>query len=236
MSSLLEVEGLVSGYGRVPVIHGIDLTIGEGELMAVIGSNGAGKTTLMRTISGINRSFSGSIVFGGRSITSSSAASITRGGIAHVPENRRVFPEHPIEENIRLGAWVRRRDRKGVAADMAQAYERFPILGQRRSQPAGTLSGGEQQMLVIAMAMMARPRLLMLDEPSLGLAPIIVKQVFEQISELKAAGTTILLNEQFAGEALAIADRAIVLKLGEVLQSGTPDQLKADPAIRAAYL
>ena len=236
MSSLLEVEGLVSGYGRVPVIHGIDLAIGEGELMAVIGPNGAGKTTLMRTISGINRSFSGSIVFGGRAITNASSASITRGGIAHVPENRRVFPEHPIEENIRLGAWVRRRDRKGVAADMAQAYERFPILGQRRSQPAGTLSGGEQQMLVIAMAMMARPRLLMLDEPSLGLAPIIVKQVFEQISELKAAGTTILLNEQFAGEALAIADRAIVLKLGEVLQRGTPDQLKADPAIRAAYL
>ena len=236
MSSLLEVEGLVSGYGRVPVIHGIDLAIGEGELMAVIGSNGAGKTTLMRTISGINRSFSGSIVFGGRAITNASSASITRGGIAHVPENRRVFPEHPIEENIRLGAWVRRRDRKGVAADLAQAYERFPILGQRRSQPAGTLSGGEQQMLVIAMAMMARPRLLMLDEPSLGLAPIIVKQVFEQISELKAAGTTILLNEQFAGEALAIADRAIVLKLGEVLQRGTPDQLKADPAIRAAYL
>ncbi len=236
MASLLEVDGLVSGYGSVPVIHDVTLSIGEGELLAVIGSNGAGKTTLIRTIAGINRAFSGSITFDGRAITRASAATIAKRGIAHVPENRRVFAEHPIEENIRLGAWVRRRDRKGVAADLAEVYERFPFLGQRRSQPAGTLSGGQQQMLVIAMAMMARPRVLMLDEPSLGLAPIIVQQVFEQITELKAGGTTILLSEQFAGEALAIADQAVVLKLGEVLRSGTPDELRADPAIRAAYL
>lgn len=236
MPELLTVEGLVSGYGNVPVLHGIDLTIGEGELIAVIGSNGAGKTTLIRTICGITRSFAGTMTFAGRSIAHARASTIARLGIAHVPENRRVFAEHPIEENIRLGAWVRRRDRKGVAADLAEMYARFPFLGQRRTQPAGTLSGGQQQMLVIAMAMMARPRLLMLDEPSLGLAPIIVQQVFEQIAELKAAGTTILLSEQFANEALAIADRAIVLKLGEVLKTGTPAEIGADPAIRAAYL
>lgn len=234
--TLLQVRGLVSGYDRVPVIHGIDLDLPEGEVLAVIGANGAGKTTLMRTIAGITRATGGRITLGGRDITGASPSAVGRAGIGHVPENRRAFPLLTVEENLRLGAWVRRRDRAGVAADLDAMTERFPILAERRTALAGALSGGQQQMLAIGMALMGRPRVLMLDEPSLGLAPIVVGQVFAEIRALKAAGTTVLLNEQFAADALAVADRALVLKLGHVVLHGTAAAVREDPEVRAAYL
>lgn len=234
--SLLEIRGLVSGYGRVPVLHGVDLEVEQGELVTVIGSNGAGKSTLLRTISGVNPAFAGSVVFDGKDLTKAGTARIAAAGIAHVPEGRRVFAEHSIEENLLIGGYVRRRQRDEVRADIAAAYERFPVLGERRESPAGTLSGGEQQMLAIAMALLARPRLLMLDEPSLGLAPLVVGRVFEHIRSLRAAGTTILLVEQIAQQALSVADRGIVLSLGEVVTRGTAAELRADPAVQAAYL
>jgi branched-chain amino acid transport system ATP-binding protein len=234
--SFFEVHGLVSGYGRVPVVHGIDLALDEGELLSVIGANGAGKTTLMRTIAGINRAFEGKIVLDGRDITKASPSVVARAGIAHVPENRRVFPLLSVAENLKMGGFVRRRDRRGVAEDMHLMYERFPILDRRQSSFAGTLSGGEQQMLAIAMALMSRPRLLMLDEPSLGLAPIVVKKVFDEIKALKDHGTTVLLNEQFAEEALRVADRAIVLKLGHVALLGPAADVRRNDSVKAAYL
>ena len=234
--SLLEIEGLVSGYGRIPVLHDIDLTVEEGELVTVIGANGAGKSTLLRTITGINRAFEGRVSFGGKEIARTPAARINQLGIAHVPENRRVFSAHSVEDNLLLGGWVRRRDRAGVATDLGRVLEQFPILSDRRTQVAGSLSGGEQQMLVIAMALMARPRLLLLDEPSLGLAPLIVKQVFHEIKRLNEEGTTILLVEQIANQALNIADRAWVLQLGRVVTAGSAAEVRRDPAVRAAYL
>ncbi len=234
--SLLRVDRLVCGYGHVPVLHEVDLEIGEGELLTMLGANGAGKSTLMRTIGGVHRPMSGTITFAGRDITRASTVQTTRAGIAHVPENRRVFTEHTIEENLLLGAYARPRDQIGVRADPDRMLEKFPVLGDRRRQRAGSLSGGEQQMLAIAMALMARPKLLMLDEPSLGLAPIVVARVFEEIDSLKREGTTILLNEQLAARALQIADRGIVLHLGRVVGQGTAAELRADDRVRAAYL
>jgi branched-chain amino acid transport system ATP-binding protein len=233
---LLEVDGVVGGYGSVPVLHGVSLTIGEGELLTMLGANGAGKSTLMRIIGGIHRPMDGKITFAGREITKSSPAQITRAGIAHVPENRRVFTDHVVEENLMLGAYARTRDRKAVRDDLERLLEKFPILRERRRQVAGSLSGGEQQMLAIAMALMARPKLLMLDEPSLGLAPIIVNRVFDEIETLRKEGTTILLNEQLATRALAVADRGIVLHLGRIVAEGTAAELQANDAVRSAYL
>jgi branched-chain amino acid transport system ATP-binding protein len=230
------VDSLVGGYGTVPVLHGVSLSVGEGELLTLLGANGAGKSTLMRIIGGVHRAMSGSVTFAGRDITKASPAQTTRAGIAHVPENRRVFTEHAVEENLLLGAYARSRDRKGVRTDLQRLLEKFPILGERRRQSAGSLSGGEQQMLAIAMALMARPKLLMLDEPSLGLAPIIVNRVFEEIETLRSEGTTILLNEQLAARALAVADRGIVLHLGRIVAEGTAAELKANDAVRSAYL
>jgi len=234
--SLLTITDLVCGYGRVPVIHGVSLHVDEGELVTVIGANGAGKSTLLRVVSGVNKSMSGHVTFNGVDITKKSAASIAAAGIAHVPENRRVFPKHPVVENLRLGGYVRRRKRAGIAEDAERMLDQFPILRERQDAPAGTLSGGEQQMLAIAMALMARPRLLILDEPSLGLAPIIVDKVYEEIRTLHEAGTTILLVEQIANIALKVADRGLVLQLGEVLLEGTANELKRDESVRAAYL
>jgi branched-chain amino acid transport system ATP-binding protein len=233
---MLTLDTIVCGYGGVPVVHGIDLEVGEGELVTIIGANGAGKSTILRNVSGVNNAISGSIVLEGVDITRKSPAFIAAAGVAHVPENRRVFPKHPVVENLRLGGYVRRRDRRGIHDDIARMCEQFPILGQRRDAPAGTLSGGEQQMLAIAMALMARPRLLMLDEPSLGLAPIIVDRVFEEIRRLHAEGTTILLVEQIANLALKVADRGIVLQLGSVVTGGTAAELRRDEMVRAAYL
>jgi len=234
--SLLEIEQLVTGYGKVPVIHGVTIHVDEGELVAVIGANGAGKSTLLRTISGISRPFSGDIRFDGVSLAKASPARIVASGIAHVPENRRVFPAHTVTDNLRIGAYGRRRDRAGVTGDIARMEEHFPILGERRSQLAGLLSGGQQQMLAIAMAMMARPRLLMLDEPSLGLAPIIVERLFDEIRRLRSEGTTVLLVEQLAQAALSIADRGLVLQLGEVKIQGPARELRSDESLKAAYL
>jgi branched-chain amino acid transport system ATP-binding protein len=232
----LQVRGLVGGYGRVPVLHGIDLDVPAGSLLAVIGANGAGKTTLMRTIAGINPVHAGTVHLAGADLTRATPSAVGRAGIALVPENRRLFPMLTVEENLRLGGYVRRRDRAGAAERLDGVLERFPVLRERRAGLAGALSGGQQQMLAIGMALMARPALLMLDEPSLGLAPIVVRQVFDEIKALREAGTTVLLSEQFAAEALSIADTAVVLKLGRVVTSGPAEQVRQDSAVQAAYL
>jgi branched-chain amino acid transport system ATP-binding protein len=234
--SLLTIEGLTAGYGLVSVLNDVSLEVAEGEILTVIGSNGAGKSTLLRTISGLTDVRSGSIIFNGQNLVGRSPAAIGRAGIAHVPENRRVFPAHTVEDNLFLGAFVRRTTRREITRDAAQVYERFPVLGERRRQKAGTLSGGEQQMLAIGMALMARPKLVLLDEPSLGLAPIVVEQVFAAITELARSGMTILLVEQFARVALSVADRGIVLQLGSVTAAGDAESLRNDDAVRRAYL
>lgn len=233
--SLLEVRGLVAGYSSVPVLHGVDLTVEEGELVSVIGANGAGKTTLLRTLSGIVKPMGGTIRFGGTDITKASAPKVATLGVGHVPENRRIFPKDPVEENLRLGGWVRRRDSK-VKEDLDRVYEKFPILLERRKQLAGSLSGGQQQMLAIGMALMARPKLMLLDEPSLGLAPILVQEIFAEILRLKEEGSTILLVEQLASEALRIADRGIVFQLGNIVAQGSSAELRDNADVVAAYL
>jgi len=234
--SILEVRSLIAGYGRTPVLHGIDLAVAEGEVVAVLGANGAGKSTMLRSISGVTRLFSGSVSFAGSEITRLGAPRIAALGIAHVPENRRVFPAHSVETNLRLGGYVRRRDRASMRAGIGEVYERFPLLADRRAQLAGSLSGGQQQVLALAMALVARPRLLMLDEPSLGLAPLAVQQVYDEIRALRDAGSTILLVEQLATVALGVADRAVVLQLGRVATTGTADDVRHDDALRSAYL
>jgi len=234
--SLLSIRDLNAGYGLVPVLHDVSLDVAEGEIMTVIGSNGAGKSTLLRTISGLTDVRSGSVTMDGRELTGGSPAVVGRAGIAHVPENRRVFAAHSVEDNLHLGAYVRGASRRELAIDTARVYEQFPVLGERHRQKAGTLSGGEQQMLAIGMALMARPRLMLLDEPSLGLAPIVVERVFAAISDLARDGMTILLIEQFAHAALQIADHGVVLHLGEVVASGDAATLQQDDAVRRAYL
>ncbi|MGE3619150.1 MAG: ABC transporter ATP-binding protein [Acidimicrobiia bacterium] len=234
--SLLEVRGLCCGYGGVDVLHDIDLTVEEGELVSVIGANGAGKTTLLQTLSAIVKPSRGTIRFGGEDVTRASAAKVAALGIGHVPENRQIFPLHPVEENLRLGGWVRRRDAAGLRDDLARVYEKFPVLGERRRTPAGLLSGGQQQMLAIGMALMARPRLILLDEPSLGLAPILVEEIFAEVQRLREEGATVLLVEQMAGDALRIADRGLVLQLGHVVVEGSADELRGNDEVVAAYL
>lgn len=234
--SLLTVENLHAGYGIVSVLDDVSMTVTEGEILTVIGSNGAGKSTLLRTISGLTNIRSGSITMDGHELVGKSPAVIGRAGIAHVPENRRVFAPQTVENNLYLGAYVRGASRTEIRRDAAAVYEQFPVLGERRRQKAGTLSGGEQQMLAIGMALMARPRLMLLDEPSLGLAPIVVEQVFSAIAELARTGMTILLIEQFAHAALEIADRGVVLQLGSVIAEGDATSLRNDDAVRRAYL
>ena len=233
--SLLEIRGLTAGYG-VPVIHDIDLDIDERELVCVIGANGAGKSTLLRTISGMTNVSEGTITLDGSSLVGKAPDAVAAAGIAHVPENRRVFAKHSVEENLRLGGWVRRSDSTKTEETLESVYEDFPVLRERHRQAGGTLSGGEQQMLAIGMALMARPQVLMLDEPSLGLAPIIVERMFESIKRLRSRGTTILLVEQLANRALEVADRGVVLQLGHVVTRGTPEELARDKAVQAAYL
>lgn len=234
--SVLSVDGLVAGYRRVPVVHGVSFAVSEGEVVAVIGANGAGKTTLLRSISGLNRPLAGRVTLDSRDITGASPARIARLGIAHVPENRRVFPAHPVEDNLRLGGYVRRRDPRQLAHDIEEIYAQFPVLAERRSQRAGSLSGGEQQMLAIGMALVARPRVLMLDEPSLGLAPMVVQSVFETIRNLKDRRMTIILVEQRASLALDVADSALILQLGRVNMQGPAAEVKDDPRVQQAYL
>jgi branched-chain amino acid transport system ATP-binding protein len=231
--SLLSVRGLHAGYGPLEVLYGIDLDVDEGEMVVVLGANGAGKTTTLRAISGmIDRR--GEVRFDGADITRVTAERLVRSGMAHVPQGRGTFPDLTVFDNLRTGAYTRRRD---VDSDIARWFEVFPRLGERRDQRAGSLSGGEQQMLAIARALMSRPRLLLCDEPSLGLAPLITKEVFDVLSRLnKDEGLSVVLVEQNANLALAVANRAYLLETGRVVASGTPEELSSNDAIRKAYL
>ncbi|MBR2281017.1 MAG: ABC transporter ATP-binding protein [Spirochaetales bacterium] len=230
--SLLEIRGLKVSYGYVEALHGIDMDIEEGRVTALIGSNGAGKSTTIKAISGMIR-HSGSITFSGKELPSSSNK-VVKAGIIQIPEGRRVFAGLSVEENLKLGAYSL--DGKTIKEDLERQYELFPRLRERSSQDAGTLSGGEQQMLVIARGLMAHPKILMLDEPSLGLAPIVVNEVFRIIESIKGAGTTVLLVEQNANTSLKISDYAYVLENGHIVKEGTGSSLLSDPAIAAAYL
>ncbi len=223
---VLAVRGLRAGYGRIVGLDQVDLTVGPGELVALLGSNGAGKSTLLRAVSGVITPWSGTVVLGGEDVTGMRSDRLVRRGLAHVPEGRRPLPRLSVDDNLRLGAYSRR-DRAGVAADLAMVYERFEALAPRRRQKAGTLSGGEQQMLAIGRALMSRPTLLLLDEPSLGLSPLLVSRVFAMIRQLRADGLTVLLVEQNATQSLAVADRGYVLTRGRVTDEGSADELAA---------
>jgi branched-chain amino acid transport system ATP-binding protein len=232
--ALLELTGVTGGYGPVRVLHGIDLAVEEGEVAVVLGANGAGKTTTLRAISGTIRA-GGEISFNGQRISGKSAESVAKGGIAHVPQGRGTFAEFTVDENLRVGA-VARRDRE-VGADMDRWYSVFPRLGERRDQAAGSMSGGEQQMLAIARAMMSRPKLVLLDEPSLGLAPLITQELFRRLGEVnRETGLTLLVVEQNANLALDIGHRGYVLESGRIATSGSAEDLKTDDAVRKAYL
>ena len=233
--ALLSVRGVETFYGKIQALRGINLDVQKGEIATLIGSNGAGKSTLMMTICGTPRARSGTITFDGHDITNMPVHEIVRLGISQSPEGRRIFPRMTVEENLQMGATVS--DPKFFDADLARAFTLFPILEKRRNQRGGTLSGGEQQMLAIARALMARPRLLLLDEPSLGLAPLLVKQIFTAIKDLnEREGMTVFLVEQNAFHALKLAHRAYVMVNGNIAMSGTGKELLASPEIRAAYL
>lgn len=235
MSALLELDGISSGYGRTPVLHGASLEVAAGEIVALIGANGAGKSTLLNTIMGIVPLTGGDIRLGGESISRKTTPAIVRSGLAQVPERRQLFGTMSVEENLRLGAYVRT-DRAGIATAMEEQFDQFPILRERRQQASQTLSGGEQQMLAIARALMSKPKLLLLDEPSLGLAPLMVARIMEQIVALRAAGGTVLVVEQNARAALDIADRGYVLENGRITVSGKASELLNNSAVQDAYL
>ncbi|KKK04467.1 ABC transporter ATP-binding protein [Micromonospora sp. HK10] len=232
---LLEIKDLTLLYGRIQALHGISLTVNEGEVVALIGANGAGKTTTMRAISGLRPVASGSIVFDGTDVTRMRADLRVVRGIGQAPEGRGVFPGMTVVENLEMGAYTRR-DRAGIAEDMKMVMDLFPRLAERRKQHGGTLSGGEQQMLAVGRALMARPRLLLLDEPSMGLAPMLIQQIFEIITRINEQGTTILLVEQNAQQALSRAHRGYVLETGRIVKEGTGRDLLHDPAVKEAYL
>jgi branched-chain amino acid transport system ATP-binding protein len=232
---MLEVQGLHCLYGKISVLKGISLEVRHGELVSLIGANGAGKTTTLKTISGQVTPLGGRVVFEGEDITSAPAKRILAMGIAHCPEGRRVFPYMTVQENLEMGGYLRA-DRARIAADMERIFARFPVLAERRSQPAGTLSGGEQQMLAIGRALMSRPRLMLFDEPSLGLAPTMVERTFEIIAEIRKEGTTVLMVEQNAYAALEMCDRSYVLESGEIALHGTGPELISNPHVRQAYL
>ncbi|GLY20515.1 ABC transporter ATP-binding protein [Micromonospora sp. NBRC 101691] len=232
---LLEIEDMSLLYGRIKALHGISLTVDEGEVVALIGANGAGKTTTMRAISGIRPIASGSIKFNGEDISKLRADLRVRRGLCQAPEGRGIFPGMTVLDNLDMGAYTRR-DRAGIAQDLNRVLELFPRLAERRKQAGGTLSGGEQQMLAVGRALMSRPKLLLLDEPSMGLAPMLIQQIFSIITEINQQGTTILLVEQNAQQALARAHRAYVLETGRIVKSGTGTELLHDPAVKEAYL
>lgn len=233
--AMLEVKDLHVYYGVIQALKGISFEVNQGEVIALIGANGAGKTTTLHTLTGLIPAKQGSIIFEGKDITKMPAHKIVQMGIAHVPEGRRVFAQLSVYENLIMGAYTRK-DKNEIAESLANVYKRFPRLEERKNQRAGTLSGGEQQMLAMGRALMSHPKLLMLDEPSMGLAPILVEQIFEIIRALHKTGTTILLVEQNAQMALSVADRAYVLETGRIALSGTGKELAESDAIRKAYL
>ena len=232
---MLSLENVSVRYGVIPALKGISLNVKAGEVVALIGSNGAGKTTTLKAISGLLRLAEGTIKFDGHDISKLKADQIVKLGIIHVPEGRGIFPNLTVLENLMLGAYVRK-DKPKIASDMQNVFEKFPRLYERKAQYGGTLSGGEQQMLAIGRSIMASPKLLLLDEPSMGLAPIVVKEIFRTIREIKKTGTTILLVEQNANMALANADRAYVLETGKIVIEGTASELRANLEVKQAYL
>lgn len=234
MTALLEVEDLRVAYGKIEAVKGISFKVEAGEVVTLIGTNGAGKTTTLRTLSGLLKPVGGQIKFGGKSLKKVPAHDIVSLGLAHSPEGG-IFPRMTIEDNLRLGAFLRN-DRAGIEKDIQRAYDLFPILGERRKQAAGTLSGGEQQMLAMGRALMSQPKLLMLDEPSMGLSPIMMQKIMATIAELKSQGTTILLVEQNAQAALSLADHGHVMEIGKIVLSGTGQDLLHDESVRKAYL
>ncbi len=232
--ALLEAQGVEAGYGLVQVLRGLDFHVDEGEVVVILGANGAGKTTTIRAITGMIPA-KGTITVDGKSIVGKRPDDIVRRGLAHVPQGRGTFVDLTVEENLRLGAYVRKDDE--IEADIERWYETFPRLAERKEQAAGSMSGGEQQMLAIARAALSRPRLLLLDEPSLGLAPIVTAELFEQLGELnRTTGTALLVVEQNANLALEIAQRAYVLETGTIVASGTADEMRTDESVRKAYL
>ncbi|SRR5690606_18039191 len=233
---MLTVSGLSAGYDAIDVLHDVDITAQSDEITVVLGANGSGKSTLFRTISGLVRPTSGQIEFHGRSLTRRPANAIVRAGIAHSPEGRHLFAKMSVEKNLVLGGYTRRRDRARQRTLLEQVYELFPILHEKRNDPAGSLSGGQQQMVAIGRALTADPELLILDEPSMGLAPLVVKQVLQAAVEINRTGIGVLLAEQNAAQALRIAHRGYVLSEGRITMSGTADDLLRDADVRAAYL
>jgi branched-chain amino acid transport system ATP-binding protein len=236
MTPMLQISTLAVRYGAIAALNGISLDVHAGEVVTLIGGNGAGKSTLMKAISGLEPASAGSIRFEGRNITTLPAHQRVALGISQSPEGRQVFADQSVRDNLILGAYLRKSGDPSIATDIQAQFDTFPRLRERQNQLAGTLSGGEQQMLAIGRALMARPRLLLLDEPSLGLAPLVVKEIFAVIRALKERGVTILLVEQMARQALKVADRAYVLKNGHMTAGGTAQALLADPAVREAYL
>ncbi|MEU7818573.1 ABC transporter ATP-binding protein [Pseudonocardia sp. NPDC049154] len=233
--AFLSVRDLVVAYGAIQAVRGVTFDVERGQIVSLIGSNGAGKTTTLRTLSGLLRPVSGTIEFDGTPIQKMPAHEILSKGVAHSPEGRRLFARMSVEENLRLGAYTRR-DEAGVVQDMQRVFDLFPVLGERRDNKAGLFSGGEQQMLAIGRALMSRPKLLMLDEPSMGLSPIMTQRIFDTVRELRDEGTTVLLVEQNALAALALSDKAYVIDLGRTTLSGTGAELLADPRVQEAYL
>lgn len=232
---LLEVKDLSVHYGVIQALKGVSLQVEEGEIVSLIGANGAGKTTLLQTISGLLKKSGGDILFMGKSLNKANAKYIVKAGITQVPEGRHIFPEMSVYENLLMGAYLRK-DKDGIKKDLEMVYQRFPRLKDRLSQDASTLSGGEQQMLAMGRALMARPKILLLDEPSMGLAPILVKEIFSIIKDINAQGTTILLVEQNAKMALSIADRAYVMETGNIVMCGSGEELAHSEEIQKAYL
>ena len=230
---MLEVKDLHVNYGAVHALNGISLTVNDGEIVSLIGANGAGKTTTLRTITGLEKAASGAVTFEGHALIKTTPSKIISLKLAHVPEGRHIFPQMTVAENLEMGAYA---DRAGMAETMANVYERFPRLSERRRQLAGTLSGGEQQMLAVGRALMAKPKMILMDEPSMGLSPLLVKEIFKIIKEVNKQGITILLVEQNAKMALSISDRAYVLENGSISIEGNAADLLNDPRVKKAYL
>ena len=230
---MLEIKDLHVNYGAVHALNGISLTVNDGEIVSLIGANGAGKTTTLRTITGLEKAASGTVTFEGHDLAKTTPSKIISLKLAHVPEGRHIFPQMTVEENLEMGAYA---DRAGMAETMANVYARFPRLKERRRQLAGTLSGGEQQMLAVGRALMAKPKMILMDEPSMGLSPLLVKEIFKIIQEVNKQGITILLVEQNAKMALSISDRAYVLETGSISIEGNAADLLKDPRVKKAYL